>query len=55
MTAKKLASGYKVGLVQFNSSFPGENYLPLAIGMLQAYAQQHLEQPEKLVYPVLVY
>ena len=28
-----------VGLVQINNSFSGQNYLPLSIGTLQAYAQ----------------
>lgn len=35
----------KVGLVQINSSFSGQNYLPLSVGMLQAYAQRHYLQP----------
>src|SRR3989344_2600663 len=32
----------KVGSVQLNTSFSGQYYFPLAIGMLQAYAQKHL-------------
>jgi radical SAM superfamily enzyme YgiQ (UPF0313 family) len=36
----------KVGLVQINNSFSGQHYLPLSVGMLQAYAQQHLRQPD---------
>jgi len=32
----------RVGLVQINNSFSGQNYLPYSVGILQAYAQQHL-------------
>lgn len=32
----------KVGLVQINNSFSGQNYLPYSAGILQAYAQKHL-------------
>ena len=35
-----------VGLVQINNSFSNQNYLPLSVGMLQAYAQKHLHRPE---------
>ena len=33
----------KVGSVQLNSSFSDQYYFPLSVGMLQAYAQKHLE------------
>ena len=33
----------KVGLVQINSRFSGQVYLPLSAGALQAYAQKHLK------------
>ncbi len=32
----------KVGLVQINNSFSGQNYFPLSAGLLQAHAQRHL-------------
>lgn len=32
----------KVGLVQINNSYSGQNYLPLSVGLLQAYCQRHL-------------
>lgn len=31
----------KIGLVQINNSFSGQNYLPYSVAMLQAYAQKH--------------
>jgi len=34
----------RVGLVQINNSFSGQNYLPLSVGMLQAYVQKNLTQ-----------
>lgn len=36
-----------VGLLQINNSFSGQNYLPLSAGMLQAYAQANLKNPQK--------
>ena len=45
----------QVGLVQINNSFSGQNYLPLAIGMLQAYAQQHLREPQRYQFQLPVY
>ena len=32
----------KVGLVQINNSFSGQNYFPYSVGLLQAYAQKHV-------------
>jgi radical SAM superfamily enzyme YgiQ (UPF0313 family) len=46
MTTTESSQTHRVGLVQINNSFSNQNYLPLAIGMLQAYAQQHLKRPE---------
>lgn len=31
----------KIGLVQINNSFSGQNYFPYSIGIIQAYALQH--------------
>src|SRR3989344_4428710 len=40
----------KVGLVQINNSYSGKSYLPLSIGMLQAYAQKALESPQNFEF-----
>lgn len=48
-------SPIKVGLVQINNSFSNQNYLPLAVGMLQAYAQAFLQQPERFEFLLPVY
>ncbi len=45
----------KVGLVQINNSFSDQNYLPLSIGVLQAYAQRHLNPPEDFEFLMPVY
>lgn len=45
----------KVGLVQINNSFSGQNYLPYSAGILQAYAQAHLERPEDYEFLLPVY
>ena len=44
-----------VGLVQINNSFSGQNYLPLSVGVLQAYAQKNLKTPEDYVFKLPVY
>lgn len=31
----------KIGLVQINNSFSGQNYFPYSVGIIQAYAQKH--------------
>jgi radical SAM superfamily enzyme YgiQ (UPF0313 family) len=36
---------YKVGLIQINNSFSGQNYLPYSAGLLQAYALKNLKNP----------
>src|SRR2546422_8223761 len=45
----------KVGLVQINNSFSGQNYLPLSVGMLQAYAQKYLQHPENYEFLLPIY
>ena len=44
-----------VGLVQINNSFSNQNYLPLSIGMLQAYAQARLKHLEDYRFLLPVY
>ncbi len=43
----------KVGLVQINNSFSGQNYLPYSIGLLQAYVEKHA--PNKHEFLPMVY
>src|SRR4030088_2687112 len=37
----------RVGLVQINNSFSGQNYLPYSAGLLQAYAAKKARHPER--------
>src|SRR5437773_9268853 len=45
----------RVGLVQINNSFSGQNYLPYSVGILQAYAQRHLKHPESYEFLLPLY
>lgn len=45
----------RVGLVQINNSFSGQNYLPYSVGILQAYAQTHLQHPERYDFQLPLY
>ena len=45
----------RVGLVQIQGSFSGQNYLPLSVGMLQAYAQKYLEHSERYEFLLPIY
>ena len=45
----------QVGLVQINNSFSGQNYLPLSVGMLQAYAQKYLGHPKEYEFLLPIY
>jgi radical SAM superfamily enzyme YgiQ (UPF0313 family) len=44
-----------VGLVQINNSFSGQNYLPYAAGLLQAYVQKNARHPERYSYRLPIY
>ena len=44
-----------IGLVQINSSFANQSYLPYSVGILQAYAQAHLQHPEQFEFLIPVY
>lgn len=44
-----------VGLVQINNGFDKQCYLPYTVGMLQAYAQRHLQEPEAFSFLVPVF
>jgi tRNA A37 methylthiotransferase MiaB len=41
------ASAMKVGLVQINNSFSGQNYLPYSVALLQTYVEQKASHPER--------
>ena len=43
----------KIGLVQINNSFSGQNYLPYSVALLQAYVEKHA--PGKHEFLPLVY
>lgn len=45
----------KVGLVQINNSFSGQNYFPYSAGILQAYAQKHLPRPGDFEFLLPIY
>jgi len=55
MTAKGKVFPIKVGMVQINKSFSNQNYLPLSVGLLQAYAQKHLTQPDNYEFLLPIY
>ena len=40
----------RIGLVQINNSFAKQCYFPYSVGMLQAYAQRHLEHPQDFAF-----
>ncbi len=48
-------SPLKIGLVQINNSFSGQNYLPYAVGLLQAYVQRHARHPERYQFSLPIY
>src|SRR5260370_33457447 len=41
------ASAMKVGLVQINNSFSGQNYLPYSVALLQTYVQKNAQDPSR--------
>ena len=45
----------RVGLVQINNSFSGQNYFPYSVGLLQAQAQHALEKPEDFDFLLPIY
>lgn len=44
-----------VALVQINNSFSGQNYLPYAAGLLQAYVQKHSRHPQRYTFSLPIY
>jgi radical SAM superfamily enzyme YgiQ (UPF0313 family) len=55
MSRFETGSRHVVGLVQINNSFSGQNYLPYAVGMLEAYARRHLPDPDRFEFRAPVY
>lgn len=45
----------KIGLVQINNSFSGQNYLPYSVALLQGYAQANARDPERYEFLPPVY
>lgn len=45
----------RVGLVQIGNSFSGQHYFPYSMGILQAYAMKHLENPQDLKFLLPIY
>ena len=45
----------KIGLVQINNSFSGQNYLPYSVGCLQAYAEKYFPSIEKFEFLLPIY
>src|SRR3984893_19517205 len=44
------ASAMKVGLVQINNSFSGQNYLPYSVALLQTYVQKMSADPGRYAF-----
>ncbi|OGN00515.1 MAG: hypothetical protein A2651_00445 [Candidatus Yanofskybacteria bacterium RIFCSPHIGHO2_01_FULL_42_12] len=53
--SKKPDKKIKIGFVQINNSFSGQCYLPLSVGMLQAYAQKHLTHSDDYEFFAPIY
>src|SRR5580698_10893830 len=49
------ASAMKVGLVQINNSFSGQNYLPYSIALLQTYVQKFSPTPGRYEFMTPLY
>jgi len=45
----------KVGLVQINNSFSGQNYFPYSVGLLQVYARKYLKNPSQYDFLLPIY
>ena len=49
------AAPLRIGLVQVNNSFSGQNYLPYSIACLQAYVQRHSPRPQRYQFAPFIY
>ncbi len=45
----------KVGMVQVNSGFLNQNYVPYSLGLLQAYAQKYLKNIDDFEFLLPIY
>jgi radical SAM superfamily enzyme YgiQ (UPF0313 family) len=45
----------RVGLVQINNSFSGQNYMPYSAGLLQAYAMKNARHPQRYDFQLPIY
>ena len=43
--AERKTAPIKVGLVQINNCFSGQNYLPYSVALLQTYVRRHAKDP----------
>ena len=46
---------FKVGLVQINNSFFGQNYFPYSVGLFQAFAQRYLTNANRFEFLTPIY
>lgn len=51
----QVAPALKVGLVQINNSFSGQNYLPYSIALLQTYVQKFAVDPSRFEFLTPLY
>lgn len=52
---KRLHDKIKLGMVQINNSFSGQNYLPYSLGFLQGYAQRYLKSRDEFEFLLPLY
>ncbi len=45
----------RVGLVQINNSFSGQNYLPYAVGLIEGYVRKYAQHPSNYEFLLPVY
>ncbi|MBS0546269.1 MAG: cobalamin-dependent protein [Proteobacteria bacterium] len=50
-----MSTPLKIGLVQINNSFSGQNYLPYSIALLQTYVQKFSPTPERYEFMTPLY
>jgi hypothetical protein len=51
----RMAGTCKVGLVQINNSFSGQNYLPYAVGLIEGYVRKFSTDPARFDFLLPVY
>ncbi|MFA5083873.1 MAG: B12-binding domain-containing radical SAM protein [Candidatus Paceibacterota bacterium] len=50
-----MKSKIKIGAVQINNGFVNQGYFPYSIGILQAFSQRHLKEPDKFEFLSPIY